>query len=114
MSTNEAAEFASVLLQHAKGRAHDEATAKLKEAVEAVKLLGKPAKVTVELSIHPVKNNSSVVRIEDTVTAKVPEEPRSSMWFPDDAGALHRNDPNQSEFDYTQTDNKTNAAGKDN
>lgn len=88
-------EFASLLMQHAKGRAHDEATRLLAEAVEAVKRTGKKATVTVQLAVHPVKNNVEVVRIEDKVTSNIPDDPRSSMWFADDDGALHRNDPNQ-------------------
>jgi uncharacterized FlaG/YvyC family protein len=100
-STTEPTEFATVLLTHAKGRAHDEATAKLAECVEAVQRLGKAASVTVQLSIHPVENNREVVRIQDKVSASIPAEKRSSMWFPDDDGALHRNDPNQRELPYS-------------
>lgn len=88
-------EFASLLMQHAKGRAHDEATRKLQDAVEAVKRTGKAANVTVKLSIHPVKNNDTVVRIEDKVTSSIPEDTRSSMWFATEEGSLHRNDPKQ-------------------
>lgn len=109
-------EYAAVLLKHAAGRAHDEASAKLREAVEAVKLHGKAAEVTVTLKILPVKNNSTVVQIEDKVTSTIPQEKRTSMWFPDDTGKLHRNDPNQRELweDKTEaTDNKSAAAGRD-
>lgn len=115
MPDNEKQDFAAVLMQHAKGRAHDEASTKLSEAVQAVKETGKSAEVTVKLTINPVKNNSTVVQIEDRVTYKVPTEPRTSMWFPDDAGALHRNDPNQGEL-WEKTpaaDNKSAAAGRD-
>lgn len=107
-------EFAAILLGHAKGRAHDEATKKLREVVEAVKQTGKAGEISVKLSIHPVKNNDSIVRIEDKVTSTVPREPRSSMWFPDDAGALHRNDPNQGELWENNRDGKAAAAGLDN
>lgn len=88
-------EFAAVLMQHAKGTAHDKATKLLSEAVDAVRQTGKNASVTVTLKLSAVKNNPNVVAIEDTVTAKVPEEKRGSMWFSDDSGGLHRNDPNQ-------------------
>jgi hypothetical protein len=113
--SDDASEFAHILINHAKGRAHDEATKLLRDAVEAVKNTGKPADVTVKLSIHPVKNNSSIVRIEDKVTSTVPKEPRSSVWFPDDFGALHRNDPTQLEiWENDRADGKSAAAGKDN
>ncbi len=88
-------EFAAVLMQHAKGRAHDKATELLAEAVEAVRTTGKSATVTVQLKINAVKNNDSVVAIEDKVTASIPEEKRGSMWFTDHKGGLHRNDPTQ-------------------
>jgi hypothetical protein len=117
MTDQQSTEFASVLLNHAKGRAHDEASAKLREAVEAVQQLGKVAKVTVELSVHPVPNNSAVVSLQDKVTASIPTEKRASIWFPDDDGALHRNDPNQRELwedERTPADGKTAAAGPNN
>lgn len=115
-TSKDATDFSVILVGHHKGRAHDEATKLMSEAVEAVKLTGKSAKVTVELSIHPVKNNTSIVRIEDKVTSSMPREPRSSVWFPDDAGALHRNDPNQGELwdpKAEAADGKSAAAGRD-
>ncbi|TDH57527.1 hypothetical protein E2F47_01795 [Mycobacterium eburneum] len=109
--SDETPEFASLLLNHAKGRAHDEASAKLREAVEAVRNTGKSAKVTVELSIEPVAKIPNAYRIQDKVTSKIPEEPRTSMWFADDNGGLHRNDPNQrSLYDDVESDRDT-AAG---
>lgn len=108
-------EFAQLLMSHAKGRAHDKATAELNAAVEAVKRTGKSGFVAIKFSIDPVKNNDEVVRIESNVTSKVPEEPVTSMWYADDDGALHRNDPNQRSFwDDSPADGKTAAAGKDN
>lgn len=88
-------EFAAVLTQHAKGAAHDKATKLLSEAVEAVRQTGKNASVTVTLKLSAVKNNSAVVSIEDSITAKIPEEKHGSMWFSDESGGLHRNDPTQ-------------------
>src|SRR5579875_2496338 len=98
-------EFAAVLLQHAKGRAHDEASEKMREAVEAVKRTGKDAKVIVELAIKPVPKIPNAFRIEDKVTAKIPDDPRTSMWFADEQGGLHRNDPNQGSL-WEPADNK--------
>lgn len=111
----DATEFGTVLLNHAKGRAHDEATKRLREAVAAVQQTGKDAKVVVELCIKPVPKIRNAFRIEDKVTAKIPEDPRTSMWFADDQGGLHRNDPNQrSLYDDDPADGKTAAAGRDN
>ncbi len=115
-NSSDPTEFGTVLLTHAKGRAHDEATRMLREAVEAVQRTGKPASVTVKLAIKPVDKIPNAFRIQDAVTANIPEDPRTSMWVGDENGGLHRNDPNQGELPYetTSSDGKTSAAGKDN
>jgi hypothetical protein len=116
MTDQESTEFASVLLNHAKGRAHDEASAKLREAVEAVQRTGKDASVTVKIAVKAVANIPNAFKLSDKVTASIPEDPRTSMWFGDDTGGLHRNDPNQRALwdDNTAVDGKTAAAGHDN
>jgi hypothetical protein len=88
-------DFASVLIQHAKGRAHTEASKKLAEVVEAVMETGKAGSITVKLTVSRDKDMHRVVKIADQVVAKIPTEPRRSMWFPDDDHQLHRNDPKQ-------------------
>lgn len=85
----------SLLVTHAKGRAADQATDLLRQAVKAVIHTGKPGSVTIKFDVKPVKGNETVVQIEDKVTANIPEEKRSSIWFTDDDSGLHRNDPNQ-------------------
>jgi hypothetical protein len=115
MTDQQSTEFASVLLNHAKGRAHDEASTKLREAVEAVQRTGKDASVTVKISVKPVANIPNAFKLTDKVTASIPEDPRTSMWFADDDNTLHRNDPNQrSLYDDLPADGKTAAAGHDN
>lgn len=109
MKEQQPSEFAAVLMQHAKGTAHDKATKLLSEAVDAVRQTGKNASVTVTLKLSAVKNNPNVVAIEDAVTAKVPEEKRGSMWFSDDSGGLHRNDPAQ--YDLFEESEAAPAAG---
>ncbi|MCV7255273.1 hypothetical protein H7J86_24220 [Mycobacterium hackensackense] len=107
---NDATEFATVLLGHSKGRAHDAASKLLKEAVEAVKLTGRKASVTVKFEISPIKNNNRVVQLGDKVTATIPEEKRDSIWFTDDDGGLHRNDPDQLTMEYGGTPTKSSTA----
>lgn len=109
--TTDPTEFAQFLLTHDKGRAHDELSTKLAEAVEAVKRCGKKGDVAIKVSIHPLKGNDEVVRIETNVTSKIPKAPSTSMWYVDDFGGLHRNDPNQDELPYG--DRNSAAAGKD-
>lgn len=111
---NDKQEFAAILLQCEKGLVHDKASELMREAVAAVKDLGKAAEVTIKLTITPVKNNTRVVQIEAKPSAKIPEPPRSpSIFFADDNGGLHRNDPTQREFDYEPADGKSAAAGRD-
>ncbi|MCC9182594.1 hypothetical protein [Mycolicibacterium mageritense] len=86
-------DFAVTFVQHAKGRANDEATAKLKQVVEAVNRTGKSGKIVVELVVKPVPNIAGTFSLEDKVTATLPKEPRKSMWFGTDDGALTRNQP---------------------
>jgi hypothetical protein len=113
---DEPQQFATVLLGHAKGRAHDEASEKLAECIQAVKDTGKPATITVELTIKPVDKIPNAYKIIDKVKASVPVDPRASMWFADENNGLHRNDPNQrSLYDepVPATDGKSAAAGRD-
>lgn len=88
-------EFAAVLLKHAAGRAHDEASDQLRRAVEAVKATGKDATVKVEVKVKAVANIPNAVKLATNVTATIPKETPTSMWFSDDDNRLHRNDPNQ-------------------
>ncbi len=99
-------EFAAVLLTHANGRAHDEASRLIQEAVEAVVRTGKSASVTVRLGFHLSKNSDDVIRVEDKVSSSIPEAPRASIWFADGEGALHRDDPKQIPM-WTDSPNRT-------
>lgn len=95
MTDNNDQDFAAVFMQHAKGRAHTEASKKLAEVVEAVMKTGKPGSITVKLTVSRDKDIKSMVKVADAVTAKIPVEPRRSMWYPSDDNTLHRNDPKQ-------------------
>lgn len=107
-------EFAATLLNISKGLAHDKASALLTQAVAAVKEQGKPAELTMKVKIEPVKNNSRVVQITARTDAKIPQAPiAATIFFADDQGGLHRNDPEQHEIDYSTADGKSAAAGRD-
>lgn len=92
-NTSDPTDFAVTFIQHAKGRANDEATAKLKEIVEAVNRTGKPGKITIELTVKPVPNIAGTYSLEDKITHAPPKEPRKSMWFATADGGLTRNQP---------------------
>ena len=97
MSTPDEADqdFAAVLMQHAGGRAHTEASKKLTELIAAVTETGKKGSISVTLTVSRDKEMSRVVKIDDSIKANVPKETRRSLWFPDDNNRLHRNDPTQ-------------------
>ena len=95
MSDNNEQDFAAVLMQHAGGRAHTEATKRFAELVKAVQETGKKGSVTVTLTVSQDKDVKRMFKLDDAVRATIPKESRRSLWFPDDNGTLHRNDPRQ-------------------
>lgn len=111
-------ELATFLVQHQKGIAHDKVSQELRDAVAAVQEQGKAATVTLQVKIEPFKGNPDVLSTTITSAAKIPKPaPKPGIYYPDEDGGLHRNDPRQREFDYGPTqpaDGKAAAAGKDN
>lgn len=95
MAEDNAQDFAAVLMQHDKGKAHSLASRKLAEAVLAVQETGKAASVTIKVKLSPVKDLGTAVKLDADVTSTIPKEPSRSVWYTDDEGALHRNDPRQ-------------------
>lgn len=97
-TTDDRSDFAAVFVQHAKGRAADEATRLLAKAVEAVEATGKDATITIKLKLKKYAKIPGAYYIEDTITASIPEDKRTSMWFGDGDNGLHRNPPNQDDL----------------
>jgi len=92
--------FADFLLEIEAGRPHAELGEALHDVVEAVRGTGKPGSVTLTVSIQPLKDAVDVLKVSTAVKAKVPEMPRpATVWFPDRAGNLRRDNPNQLAFD---------------
>lgn len=87
--------FAQTLQEVSFGDAHEEATAKLAEALEAAKRLGKSASVTVAITFRPLKNGQ--VEVYPKVTASVPKEELGAdiMFFNEDGTSVQRIDPRQ-------------------
>jgi hypothetical protein len=89
-------EFATFLLQHAKGRTHDQLSAALSKVVKAVIDTGKDGQITLSVKVKPMPKVDGMVKIEDGLTVKVPELDRpASMWFATDEGQLSADHPNQ-------------------
>lgn len=86
--------FAEWLTSHARGTLDDEATLALAELVGAVGHLGKPGKLTLELTVEPAGSGGRTVTIGGRVTTKPPRPaPEVGIFYVGDAGTLHRDDP---------------------
>jgi hypothetical protein len=92
--------FGWLLGQLRRGRAMDDASAQLRDLVEAVRNTGKAGKLTLTLTVAPAsKGDSDMLTVLDNCAAKQPELDRAaSLFFATDGGGLQRNDPRQTEF----------------
>lgn len=75
-----------------------DASEELSKAALAVARTGKKATVTVALTLEPQKGGA--ISVSATVNAKVPETRQDSLtiFFVDDEGGLHRDNPRQREL----------------
>lgn len=94
-ANDDAPEFAAFVVTHAKGRMNDELSEQFAALVKAVKETGKKGTITLQLVVEPDKKVENVVRVEDKISVATPKEARASMWYTDDDGKLHRDDPTQ-------------------
>lgn len=68
----------------------------LSQAVLAVRLTGKVAKLTLELTIRPTSPDSETVMIEDSIKVKTASPPRkAAIFFTTEDGRLSRENPAQ-------------------
>lgn len=90
-------EFAALLVQIDKGRVHETASDKLSDLIKAVRTTGKGGSLTLKFDIKPDKGSDGErVVISGAVVAKTPAfDPKTSIFFVDDDGGLHRSDPRQ-------------------
>jgi hypothetical protein len=78
------------------GLSHHELSETFNELILAVGVTGKVGTLTYTIKIAPAEDEDGMVRITDTVTAKVPEGKRpSTMWYVTDDGNLSRHNPAQ-------------------
>jgi hypothetical protein len=90
-------DFALFLMEHARGRSHDELSAALRALVLAVSETGKPGKLSYTLTIKPQAKVDGAVMIADTIKASLPEFDRpESIFYATESGDLTRTDPHQS------------------
>lgn len=90
-------DFASALVQIDKGRLAGTASRELTELIKAVRETNRPGSITVTLKISPDRGSGGErVMVAGAVATKKPAfEPRTSIFFLDEDGGLHRDDPKQ-------------------
>lgn len=83
-----------------RGQFLDDCAAELQKAVRAVDETGKPAKLTVTLTIKPASKGQGAYVISDKVAAKLPELPvGETIMFGTPEGNLQSRDPRQAEME---------------
>ena len=94
--TDEPRDFAAFLVEQSQGRTHAELSEGLRDLVARVIDTGKKGSITLTVAVAPMKDNTGVLVVSDVIKLNLPEHDRSaSIFWPDQAGNLVRNDPNQ-------------------
>lgn len=89
-------DFAALLVQHARGRSHDELSAALADLVRAVTATGKAGSLVYKVKVTPAKNVEGMVSVHDEIKSTVPQLDRpASLWFADQSGRLSQDHPSQ-------------------
>jgi hypothetical protein len=91
--------FADVLRDLGKGAVADEASMALTDLVQHVQEVGKKGRVTLHVEVEPFKGSVGMLLVSARVDSRLPQaDPVTAVFFPDDHGNLHRNDPRQGEL----------------
>jgi hypothetical protein len=89
-------DFAAFLMEHRRGKTHDELSEALRDLVLSVEDTRKPGKITYTLTIKPQERTPGAVMVADQIKCSLPEHDRSeSIFFATESGELIRNDPRQ-------------------
>jgi len=93
--------FTDVLGELGAGQTLEVLTKDLAEVVKAVIETGNQGELTFKLTVK--SNGANGVILADKITSKIPQHARAaSMFYGDDDGGLHRNDPHQPELPLRQ------------
>jgi hypothetical protein len=88
--------FADVLADLGRGQVADEVSVALADLVTGVTATGKKGTLTLKIDVEPFKGGGNMIRLAARVDTRAPQgEPLAAVFYADDAGSLHRNDPNQ-------------------
>lgn len=88
--------FFSLMQVHRHGEALNDLSAALRDSTEAAQLTGKPATVTLKITIKPAAQIKGAVIVEDDISVKLPKiKNDNSIFYADAEGNLLREDPKQ-------------------
>lgn len=91
--------FAAVLQELGRGKTHAELSDALHDLVGRVKDTGKKGTLVLKVTVAPLGNDGSAMKVVDEIKLQLPEHDRpGSIAFVDRAGNLTRTDPNQLEL----------------
>ncbi len=101
-------EFAAALVQTDKGRLHEKASYGLTELLKAVRETNKGGSIQITLKVTPDKGSDGerVVVAGTVVTKKPAFDPRTSIFFLDEDGGMHRSDPRQTDLFQQENQNR--------
>lgn len=92
--------FADWLREQSGGDTHEELGEGLHDLISRVRDTGKGGKLTLTVSVKPLKDDLNVLIVTDEIKLSLPEHDRKgSMFYADDDNNLVRNDPRQLAFD---------------
>lgn len=104
--------FLQVMQTHDGGEVCNELADAMREATAAVVLSGKASTVEFKVKFTPAAKGAFGVVFSKPKVKKSEPERGSSIWFSDEAGNLHRNDPRQRELPLRTVADPLNAAPK--
>lgn len=98
--------FHEWLGEHDDGHLTDEMTAAMIEVVQAVTELGANGSVTLKVDVSRTGQSGRTLMLRGSVTSKVPKpQANGAIYFPDQRGRLHRDDPTQQRINFDEPDN---------
>lgn len=89
----------NTLSEQRKGKLLAEASEELARVVKACRDTGKKGKLTITLKIRPT---STEMMLSDEIKSDIPKpDAAASVFYDDDDGQLHRDDPHQEDLPFT-------------
>lgn len=90
--------FLQLMQTHDGGEICNELAEAMRECVTSVALTGKAATIEMKVKFSPAAKGAFGLTFHKPKVKKADQERYASLWFGDDNGNLHRNDPKQHEL----------------